>query len=65
MVLYLCMLSNGDLLPNPGEGHQGYGKVNLPKDNITWSLAPAGNGTQVAELASHMEYHYNTDPPPL
>ena len=55
MVLYLCMLSNGDLLANPG--HQGYGKVNLPKGNITWSLAPAGIGAQVAELASHMEYH--------
>ena len=43
-------------------GHQGYGKVDLPKVKIMWYLALAGNWTPVAEFASYIEYHYTTDP---
>ena len=43
-------------------GHRGYGQVDLPKVNITWSLSLDGNWTPIAEFASRIEYHYTTDP---
>ena len=66
MVLFCIYWVDGDLLnsvfANLGGGHRGYGKVDLPKVNITWHMAVAGNRTPVAQFESRIEYHHTTDP---
>ena len=61
---YFVYTSDGDLLNIvlliQKEAIEDYGKVDLPKVNITWYMALAEKRTPVAEFA-YIEYHYVTD----
>ena len=43
VILYIYILVTDSSRADLGGGHQGNGKVDLPKVNITWYLTLAGN----------------------
>ena len=66
MLYMLYILVDGDLLNSAlliqEEATFGYGKVDLPKVNITWPWHSRWDLNSGRGIAFHIEYHYTTDP---